>query len=66
MSWRTKAACFIVGALAVQLSKLHGTVFKYFLSHILKKKHKQAHIEYMLDLIVIAIVTYYAAVDRAA
>ena len=58
--------CFIVGALAVQLSKLHGTALVKLLSHILKKKHKQAHIEYMLYLILIAIVTYYAAVDRAA
>ena len=58
--------CFIVGVLAVQLSKLHGTALIKFLSHILKKKHKEAHIEYMLDLILIAIVTYYAAVDRAA
>jgi len=30
------------------------------------KKHKQAHIEYMFDLILIANITYYAAVDRAA
>ena len=58
--------CFIVGALAVQLSKLHGTALVKLLSHILKKKHKQAHIEYMLDLILIAIVIYYAAVDKAA
>ena len=58
--------CFIVGALAVQLSKLHGIALVKLLSHILKKKHKQAHIEYMLDLILIAFVTYYAAVDRAA
>ena len=58
--------CFIVGALAVQLSKLHGTALKLLLSHILKKKHKQAHIEYMFDLILITIDTYYAAVDRAA
>ena len=58
--------CFIVGALAVQLSKLHGTALVRLLSNILKKKHKQAHIEYMLHLILIAIVTYYAAVDRAA
>ena len=43
--------CFIVGALAVQLSKLHGTALVKLLSHILKKKHKQAHIEYMFDLI---------------
>ena len=58
--------CFIVGALAVQLSKLHGTALVKLLSHILKKKHKQAHIEYMFDLILIANITYYAAVDRAA
>ena len=58
--------CFIVGALAVQLSKLHGTALVKLLSQILKKKHKQAHIEYMLDLILIANITYYAAVDRAA
>ena len=58
--------CFIVGALAVQLSKLHGTALIKLLSHILKKKHKQAHIEYMFDLILITIDTYYAAVDRAA
>ena len=58
--------CFIVGALALQLSKLHGTALVKLLSHILKKKHKQAHIEYMFDLYLIAIVTYYTAVDRAA
>ena len=58
--------CFIVGALAVQLSKLHGTALVKLLSQILKKKHKHAHIEYMLDLILIAIVTYCAAVGRAA
>ena len=58
--------CFIVGALAVQLSKLHGTALIKLLSHILKKKHKQAHIEYMFDLKLIANITYYAAVDRAA
>jgi len=58
--------CFIVGALAIQLSKLHNTALIKLLSHISKKKHKQAHIEYMLDLILIAIITYYAAVDRAA
>ena len=58
--------CFIVGALAVQLSKLHGTALVKLLRHILMKKHKQAHIEYMFDLILIAIITYYAAVDRAA
>ena len=58
--------CFIVGALALQLSKLHGTAFIKLLRHILMKKHKQAHIEYMFDLILIANVTYYAAVDRAA
>ena len=58
--------CFIVGALAVQLSKLHGTALVKLLRQILKKKHKQAHIEYMLDLILIAIVTYCAAVGRAA
>ena len=58
--------CFIVGALAVQLSKLHGTALVKLLRHILMKKHKQAHIEYMFDLILITIVTYYALVDRAA
>ena len=57
---------FIVGALALQLSKLHGTALVKLLRHILMKKHKQVHIEYMLDLILIANITYYAAVDRAA
>ena len=58
--------CFIVGALALQLSKLHGTALVKLLRHILMKKHKQAHTEYMFDLILIANITYYAAVDRAA
>ena len=58
--------CFIVGALALQLSKLHGTALVKLLRPILMKKHKQAHIEYMSDLILIANITYYAAVDRAA
>ena len=58
--------CFIVGALALQLSKLYGNALVKLLRYILMKKHKQAHIEYMLDLILIANITYYAAVDRAA
>ena len=66
MSSRIKDLCFIVGALALQRSKLHGTALVKLLRHILMKKHKQAHIEYMFDLILITIVTYYAAVDRAA
>ena len=62
----TKAVCFNVGALAVQLPELHGTALAKLQSHIVKKKHKHAHIAYIFDLILIAIITYYAAVDRAA
>ena len=66
LSARTKAVCFNVGALAVRLPELHGTALVKLQSHIVKKKHKHAHIAYMFDLILIAIITYYAAVDRAA
>ena len=66
LSTRTKAVCFNVGALAVQLPELHGTALAKLQSHIVKKKHKHAHISYFFDLILIAIITYYAAVDRAA
>ena len=66
LSTRRKAVCFNVGALAVQLPELHGTVLVELQSHIVKKKHKHAHIAYIFDLILIAIIIYYAAVDRAA
>ena len=64
LSTRTKAMCFNVGALAVQLPELHETALAKLQSHIVNKKHKHAHTAY--DLILIAIITYYAAVDRAA
>ena len=66
LSRRTKAVCINVSSLAVQLPELHGTALEKLQSHIVKKKHKHAHIAYIFDLILIAIITYYAAVDRAA